>query len=170
MIKDYECIIDYHPGKANVVADALSRKTLERVAGMTSYRMNSLISLRAMDMHFSMKNGVVLATMKTRPQILDEIKQAQNNDTKLRKLQKKVQGDKSSELVERDDGIWVMKTRIYVPNVVELKQKIFWEAHNSPYSMHPGITKMYNNLKPHYWWPDIKKEVAEYVAKCLTCQ
>ncbi|XP_048228301.1 uncharacterized protein LOC125369566 [Ricinus communis] len=167
---DYDCTIDYHPGKANVVADELSRKTLERVAGMISDQMSSLISLRAMDMHFSIKNGVLLTTMKTSPQILDEIKHAQGSDAYLKKLQKKVQDGKTSELIERDDGMWVMKTRVYVPNVAALKQKILWEAHNSPYSMHPGSTKMYNNLKPHYWWSGMKREVAEYVAKCLTCQ
>ena len=44
------------------------------------------------------------------------------------------------------------------------------EAHNSPYAMHPGSTKMYHNMKMHYWWPGMKKEIAEYVARCLTCQ
>ncbi|XP_048229279.1 uncharacterized protein LOC125369916 [Ricinus communis] len=111
LLKDYDCTIDYHPGKANVAADALSRKTLERVAGMISYQMSSLISLRAMDMHFSIKNGVLLTTMKTSPQILDEIKHAQGSDAYLKKLQKKVQDGKTSELIERDDGMWVMKTR-----------------------------------------------------------
>ena len=89
----------------------------------------------------------------------------QLNDSELKKLQKKKQEGKPSELAERDDGIWVVKNRMYVPNMAKLKQKILWEAHDSPYSMHPGSTKMYHNLKEHYWWPRMKKEVAEYVVR-----
>ncbi|KAL2237203.1 UNVERIFIED_CONTAM: Transposon Tf2-11 polyprotein [Sesamum indicum] len=44
------------------------------------------------------------------------------------------------------------------------------EAHYAPYAMHPGSTKMYRDLRPYYWWPTMKKNVAEFVAKCLTCQ
>ncbi|KAL0318259.1 UNVERIFIED_CONTAM: hypothetical protein Scaly_2850400 [Sesamum calycinum] len=43
------------------------------------------------------------------------------------------------------------------------------EAHYAPYAMHPG-SKMYQNLRPYYWWPTMKKDVAEFVARCLTCQ
>ncbi|KAL0426522.1 UNVERIFIED_CONTAM: Transposon Ty3-I Gag-Pol polyprotein [Sesamum latifolium] len=44
------------------------------------------------------------------------------------------------------------------------------EAHYAPYAMHPGSTKMYRDLRPYYWWPTMKKDVAEFMAKCLTCQ
>ncbi|KAL0411737.1 UNVERIFIED_CONTAM: Transposon Ty3-G Gag-Pol polyprotein [Sesamum latifolium] len=57
-----------------------------------------------------------------------------------------------------------------VPNVEELRTEIMHEAHYAPYAMHPGSTKMYRDLRPYYWWPTMKKDVAEFVAKCLTCQ
>ena len=44
------------------------------------------------------------------------------------------------------------------------------EAHTSAYVMHPGSTKMYRTLKDHYWWRGMKREIAEFVSKCLTCQ
>ena len=44
------------------------------------------------------------------------------------------------------------------------------EAYFAPYAMHPGNTKMYRNLKPYYWWPTMKKVIAEFVARCLTYQ
>jgi hypothetical protein len=57
-----------------------------------------------------------------------------------------------------------------VPNVKELKDKIFWEAHESAYSIHLGRNKMYHDLKAAYWWYGMKRDVAEYVALCDTCQ
>ncbi|KAL0447301.1 UNVERIFIED_CONTAM: hypothetical protein Slati_1858000 [Sesamum latifolium] len=57
-----------------------------------------------------------------------------------------------------------------VPNVEELRTEIMHEAYYAPYAMHPGSTKMYRDLRPYYWWPTMKKDVAEFVAKCLTCQ
>ena len=60
--------------------------------------------------------------------------------------------------------------RLCVPDVGDLRREILDEAHNAPYAMHPGTTKMYNTLRQYYWWPGLKKDVAEFVAKCLTCQ
>ena len=60
--------------------------------------------------------------------------------------------------------------RVCVPNIKELKEEILNEAHYAPYAMHPGSTKMYRNLRPFYWWRTMKKDTAECVAKCLTCQ
>ena len=57
-----------------------------------------------------------------------------------------------------------------MPNDVEIKRKILSEAHESPYTVHPGATKMYQDLKTCFWWPGMKKDVAEHVSRCLTCQ
>ena len=54
--------------------------------------------------------------------------------------------------------------------MVPLKELILQEAHNSPYAMHPGSTKMYRTLRPHYWWSGMKRDIAEFVARCLVCQ
>jgi len=62
------------------------------------------------------------------------------------------------------------KDRMCVPNNEEIKKMILEEAHKSKLSMHPGTTKMYQDLKKTYWWPKMKREVAQYVAKCLVCQ
>jgi hypothetical protein len=63
----------------------------------------------------------------------------------------------------------VVKERIYVPNIKELKDKIFSEAHESAYSIHLGRNKMYHDLKATYWWYRIKRDIVEYVALCDTC-
>ncbi|WRX21064.1 Integrase zinc-binding domain - like 10 [Theobroma cacao] len=44
------------------------------------------------------------------------------------------------------------------------------EAHSSAYALHPGSTKMYRTIREHYWWSGMKRDVAEFVAKCLVCQ
>ena len=72
---------------------------------------------------------------------------------------------------EKDEkGIMRYASRIWIPNVQELKEELLYKGHNFRYSIHPGSTKMYRDLKEYYWWPNMKREVAEWVSKCLTCQ
>ncbi|KAJ9545105.1 hypothetical protein OSB04_024812 [Centaurea solstitialis] len=61
------------------------------------------------------------------------------------------------------------KGRAWIPKVDQLRTMIMDEAHQSRYSIHPGSDKMYKGLKEHYWWPGMKKDIATYVSKCLTC-
>jgi hypothetical protein len=72
--------------------------------------------------------------------------------------------------LEDDEGVLWYKGRICVPNVKELKDKILHKAHEFAYSIHPGGNKMYHNLKAIYWWYGMKRDVAEYVTLCDTCQ
>jgi len=62
------------------------------------------------------------------------------------------------------------RNRLCVANHPELRRELLQESHNSAFSSHPGSTKMYQDVKAHYWWPRMKKDIAEYVARCLTCQ
>jgi hypothetical protein len=64
--------------------------------------------------------------------------------------------------------LW-FKNRLCVPKG-EAREVLLDEAHNSAYSIHPGTTKMYLDLKTKYWWRGMKKEIAQYVARCDTCQ
>ena len=57
-----------------------------------------------------------------------------------------------------------------MPNYEEIKKQILYEAHNTPYVMHPGTTKMYRDLNKHFQWPRMKRDVVEYMVRCLTCQ
>ncbi|KAL2240729.1 UNVERIFIED_CONTAM: hypothetical protein Sindi_0714100, partial [Sesamum indicum] len=91
-------------------------------------------------------------------------------DPYLQRMKAKVQKGKSDQFIIREDGTWFNGKRICVPNVEELRMKITHEAHYAPYAMHPGSTKMYRDLKPYCWWPTMKKNVAEFVVKCLPCQ
>lgn len=71
-------------------------------------------------------------------------------------------------MIDDMKGTMRLKNRICVPAHDEVT--ILKEAHSSPYSVHPGSTKMYKDLKQSNWWMNMKKNVAEYVAKCLICR
>jgi hypothetical protein len=68
------------------------------------------------------------------------------------------------------DGLLLHKNRVYVPNVRELKLEILKEMHNVTYAGHPGYQKTVAAVKSHYFWPGLKKEIAEYIARCMECQ
>ncbi|KAD6119251.1 hypothetical protein E3N88_10522 [Mikania micrantha] len=75
--------------------------------------------------------------------------------------------DKKLEV--KTDGLMYFKSRIWVPLFGNTRTVILDEAHKSRYSIHPGADKMYKYLKDFYWWPGMKKHIAEYVGRCLTC-
>nr|GEV98889.1 putative reverse transcriptase domain-containing protein [Tanacetum cinerariifolium] len=117
VFSDCDCEIRYHPGKANVVVDALSRKGRE---------------------------------------------EASEESTGLQKEQ--------DEMIKRrsDEALYYMD-RIWVPLKGDVRTLIMEEAHKSKYCVHPGADKMYYDLRDRYWWPGMKKDIAMYVSRCLTC-
>ncbi|KAG8487764.1 hypothetical protein CXB51_018053 [Gossypium anomalum] len=157
LLKDYDCVIDYHPGRANVVADALSRK--------------AVIELRAMFTRLSIsEDGSLLAELRVKPVMFDQIRSAQLKDNKLLKKREMVQNGTTENFSIDGCGCLRFQNRICIPNTSELKKLILREAHDSSFAMHPGGTKMYRDLKKLYWWPGMKRDIVEFVSKCLTCQ
>jgi hypothetical protein len=102
--------------------------------------------------------------------LLEEIQRGQLEDEKIQEIKRNIKEEKSSGFSEDDEGVLWYKGTIYVPNVKELKDKVLREAHESAYSIHPGGNKIYHDLKITYWWYSMKRDVAEYVALCDTCQ
>ncbi|GJW21930.1 putative reverse transcriptase domain-containing protein [Tanacetum coccineum] len=145
LLADYDCEIRYHPGKANVVADALSRK--ERIKPL---RVRALV----MTLHPKLPSQILEAQTEA---IKEENIKAEN----LRGM------DKAFEV--RPDGTRCIKNRSWLPLFGNLRDLIMHESHKSKYSIHPGSDKMYQDLKKLYWWPNMKAIIAEYVGKCLTC-
>ena len=95
---------------------------------------------------------------------------AQKNDVKLQQRVQLVRnGYKTDYSIEEDGGLYY-KNILCVPNVQELKNKFMYESHNTVFTMHPRGNKMYQDLKQYYWWRGMKKDIAKYVSKCLTCQ
>ena len=171
MIKDYECTIEYHPGKANVVADALSRRPMSSISHLRAVHLPRLIELRSLGVRLELTDsGVLLATFQVRPVLIDRIRELQIQDPQIVKLRGEVESGQREDLSLRDDGTVVMGQRLCVLDVGDVRREIVEEAHSSAYVMHLGITKMYHTLKKHYWWKGMKRDIADFVSRCLTCQ
>ncbi|GJW88951.1 putative reverse transcriptase domain-containing protein [Tanacetum coccineum] len=132
LFNDYDCEIRYHPGKANVVADALSRKE-RRVRAMN------------MSLQSSIKDRILAAQ-----------KEAMDESARLR--------NGLDEMIEqRSDGTLYYLDQIWVPLKGDVRNLIIDEAHKLKYYVHPRADKMYYDLRDRYWWPGMKKDIAEYV-------
>ncbi|KAL0434126.1 UNVERIFIED_CONTAM: hypothetical protein Slati_2746900 [Sesamum latifolium] len=112
----------------------------------------------------------LLAVLQLKPDFVDQIKEAQTRDPFLLRMLERMKQGKKPNFSIKADGLIVNGERVCVPNIDGLREEILREAHNAPYAMHPGTVKMYRNLRPYYWWQTMKKDVAEFVAKCMTCQ
>ena len=144
LLKDYDCTIDYHPGKANVVADALSRKSTGSLAYMQTIQLPLMVELRELGAELRMHaSGALFASFQLRPILVDRILKAQLEDPYLMSMRKKIVEGEQSDFAIRDDGALVISSRHCVPATEELKRQILEEAHSSAYAMHPGSTKMY---------------------------
>jgi hypothetical protein len=164
LIKDYEIEVHYHPGKANVVADALSHKG----------HCNYLPAVRSMREESSTRvlPDLSLFNITFTPTFRDEIIAAQKNDACMAHIKRRIQeGDLKVACFREDaEGTLWFKDRLVVPRKEALKKKILDEADMSRYSIHPGSTKMYYDLRQQFWWTRIKRETARYVSECDTCR
>ena len=115
-------------------------------------------------------DGAMLAQLEAQPVLKQMIINAQKNDEELQKNLQMVRDGDKTKFLEKEAGSLNFQNILCVPDDKELKQKLLYEAHNTVFTMHPGGNKMYHDLKQFYWWKGMKRDVTEYVSKCLTCQ
>jgi len=121
LIKDYDCIIDYHPGKANVVADALSRKDKVIRSGPTTWNEETMMELKRLGAILGVSlEGSLMAQLRVREQILE----AQLHDDEVSKVRIKLESGGETLFRMGDDGTVMLERRMYVPDNKALKQKL----------------------------------------------
>ncbi|KAA3470082.1 integrase [Gossypium australe] len=155
LLKDYGLVIEYHPRKANVIVDALSRKTI-----------TTLLSFR--DKLTMVEDGVLLAELVVKPTHLSQILKEQLEDTLCACLKQKMMAGEIMNLSAGKDGNLRYRNRMVVPVERKLKEEIIREVHQEPFAFHSGSIKMYQDQRNLYWWPGMKREILELT--CLTCQ
>jgi hypothetical protein len=172
LLNDYDCSINYHPGKANVVADARSRKTtVGRVAAMFITQKELLLDIDRAGIEMAIEEvRSYLRKLTLEPTLLEQIRVAQLADNELIKIRAEVGKSGWEDFGISEDRALRYRNCLCVPKEDNLKRVILAEAHQSLYTVHLGSTKMYRDLREHYWWNDMKREVAQFVERCLTCQ
>jgi hypothetical protein len=126
LIKDYDLGINYHPSKANVVADSLRRRSLVNMLATRELLPEFCKDFEKLNLGWVSSTEVI--TMEVDSTLEQDIRKCQLEDAKIQ----------------------------------EIKELILREVHDSAYSIHPGSTKMYHDLKSRYWWYGMKRVVAEY--------
>uniref|UniRef100_A0A251RRD4 RNA-directed DNA polymerase n=1 Tax=Helianthus annuus TaxID=4232 RepID=A0A251RRD4_HELAN len=111
----------------------------------------------------------VQSDIQARPDIQARISQAQHACVSQDLMGKELPYHIKPDLELKDDGSYYFMDRLWVPSLDDLRTLLMDEAHKSRYSIHPGSDKMYKDLRTRYWWPGMKKDIALYVSKCLTC-
>ncbi|GKB61052.1 putative reverse transcriptase domain-containing protein [Tanacetum coccineum] len=157
LLSDYDCDIRYHPGKANVVANALSRKERE-----PPLRVRALVMTISLDLPKQILNA------QTEARKPENIK-SEDVGGMLVENAKFPEAIREQKLEPRADGTLCLNGRSWLPCYGDLRTVIMHESHKSKYSIHPGSDKMYQDMKKLYWWPNMKADIATYVNKCLTC-
>ena len=126
----------------NVVADALSRKLAQMACLIAEWRL--LEEIKDLDVNLWPIGEKVLL-----PELIQRIKDHQRDDKALVEIFDKMDNKPDFSIV---NGVLYFRDRFCVPNIQEIKDEILKEAHHTRYTIHPGSTKMYRNLKIRFWW------------------
>ncbi|KAL8125309.1 hypothetical protein AgCh_012845 [Apium graveolens] len=158
LIKDYDCSINYQSGKANMVADTLSRKERPNMVQIAEDLARHLEKME-IDVRVPKKGKEQLYEINFQPTLMEKIKRFQEGV-----MEQELDNMTGEELCTQKDNqvMFGFSSRIWIPNLTELKNEFLHEAHNSQFSIHPGSTKMYQDLKKNFWWPGMKKDIANW--------
>jgi hypothetical protein len=163
LIKDYDLETHYHPGKANLVADALSRKEDVHSAVVAQLPDEIVEDFRRL------KLGIVAHTkgviIDVEPTLEQEIRKEQIGDTKIQEIKDLITEGRGPEFTEEEQGTVWFKDRICVPDIESLHETILKEAHDSDYSIRTGSNKMYQDLKQKYGWYGLHYWIASHLER-----
>src|SRR3954471_24644098 len=168
LIKDYDVGISYTPGKANVMADALSRKSYCNNLMLQQYQPLLHEEFRKRNLEI-VPHGY-LSTLVAKPTLEDQIIVAQRRARGVRRIKENIVSGVAKCFSTNSKGTVFFGNRLVVPKNRDLRQLILQEAHDTPLSIHPGSKKMYRDLRQRFWWTRMKRDIARFVAECDVCR
>jgi hypothetical protein len=140
LIRDYKLEIHYHLDKANMVADALSRKS--QVNMLAAYPMTYELAKEFDRLSLEFLNNTQGVTIELEPTLEQDIRKGQKDDEKINEIQQLIIDGKGKDFREDAEGVVWFKDRICVPDIKSIRELILKEAHETAYSIHPGSEKM----------------------------
>src|SRR3954469_160892 len=154
------------PGKENVIADALSRKGDCNNIQVQKIHPDLCESFRRPNLE--LVPAGYLANLVIDPTIHEKIREAQSGSSMIQKIKQGIAASvpKYGCFLVHNDGTVFFEERVVVPKEGDLREVIMKEAHDSKISIHPGSTKMYQDLKQSFWWTRMKRDVARFVSQC----
>ncbi|XP_075111799.1 uncharacterized protein LOC142181975 [Nicotiana tabacum] len=162
-------------GKANVVPDALSQKSMGSLAHLGADQRplaREVYQLASLGVRISTSDeGKVMVRNGAKSSLIAEVKEKQLIDPALAQIKEAVLNNKTSTFsLGSEDGELRCQGRLCVPDVDNLRGRVMAEGYNFRYSVHQGSTKMYRDLMEIYWWNGMRRGVADFVSKCPNCQ
>ena len=170
-LEDYDFTLHYHPGKANRVVDALSRKSRGALASIASREWQMLEPVGQFGLQYSEQAQGTLGSLIATPSLLSRVIESQGQDAEIVFIRDRVQSGAGDEgWTVHADGSLRYKGRVVVPQLTDLRDEILKEFHYSRFDVHPSGTKMYQDIRRQYYWSGMKRHVGDFVRRCLTCQ
>ena len=163
-LEDYDFTLHYHPGKANVVADALSRKSWGVLASIAFREWQMLEIVGRFGLQYSDQAQGVLRISVATPSLLSRVIESQRQDAEIIAIKDRVQvGSGGEGWAIHADGSLRYRGRVVVPQLTGLRDEILREFHCSYFAVHPGGTKMFRDLRYQYYWSGMKRHVRDFV-------
>ena len=170
-LENYDFTLHYHPGKANVVANALSRKSQGILGSIASREWRMLETVGQFRLQYNEQAQGTLGSLVATPSLLSRVIESQWQDAEIVFIRDRVQSGTGNEgWTVHSDGSLRYRGRVVVPHLSDLREEILREFHCSQFAVHLGGTKMYQGLRRQYYWSGMKRHVGDFVRRCLTCQ
>ena len=170
-LEDFDFTLHYHPGKANVVADALSWKSRGALASIVSWEWRMLETVGQFGLQYSEQAQGVMGSLVATPSLLSKVIESQGQDAEIVSIRDRVPSGTGDEgWTVHADGILRYRGRVVVPQLIELREEILREFHCSRFVVHPSGTKLYRDLRRQYYWSRMKRHIGDFVRRCLTSQ